>query len=195
MRSIRSNKRLCLVTGAAIAGLSADRPSEIVLAARVARQFYLEGVSKVDIADRLGFSRFRVARLLGSAREAGMVRIEIGLPGGSLDAGLSAEFCSAFGLKHAFALNFPDEDEPALRRRLGEAAGEVLMDIITPSDVLGITWARSLSGLAAALTHVPPCPIVQLTGGSAAAGRQGPARPCGASPASAAAPRTSSMRR
>src|ERR1017187_9420223 len=164
MRLTRSNERISLVTGGSMAGLSADRPSEIVLAARVARQFYLEGISKVDIADRLGISRFRVARLLDSAREAGMVRIEIGLPGGSLDAGLSAELCSAFGLKHAFAFNFPDEDEPALRRRLGEAAGEVLMDIITPSDVLGMSWARSLSRLAAALTQMPPCPIVQLTG-------------------------------
>jgi DNA-binding transcriptional regulator LsrR (DeoR family) len=164
MKSIRSNERVGLLTGEALLGLSADRPSEIVLAARVARQFYLEGVSKVDIADRLGISRFRVARLLGAAREAGMVRIEIGLPRGSLDVGLSAELCSAFGLKHAFAFNFPDEDEPALRRRLGEAAGEILMDIVTPGDVLGIAWARSLSGLAAALTQMPPCPIVQLTG-------------------------------
>ena len=51
------------------------------------------------IAERLGISRFRVARLLDSARDAGMVRIEIGLPGGSPDTGLSAELCSAFGLK------------------------------------------------------------------------------------------------
>ena len=112
-----------------MAGLSADRPAEVVLAARVARQYYLEGVSKVDIADQLGISRFRVARLLDSARQTGMVRIEIGLPGGSLDAGLSAELCSAFGLKQAFAFNFPDHDEPALRRRLGEAAGQALMDL------------------------------------------------------------------
>jgi DNA-binding transcriptional regulator LsrR (DeoR family) len=147
-----------------MAGLSADRPSDLVLAARVARQFYVEGISKIDIADRLGISRFRVARLLDSAREAGMVRIEIGLPGGSLDAGLSAELCSAFGLKHAFAFNFPDDDEPALRRRIGEAAGQALMDIVTPSDVLGMSWARSLSELTAALTRMPPCPIVQMTG-------------------------------
>jgi DNA-binding transcriptional regulator LsrR (DeoR family) len=155
-RSAGSEKRM--------AGLSADRPSEVVLAARVARQFYLEGVSKVDIADRLGISRFRVARLLDSARESGMVRIEIGLPGGSLDAGLSAELCSAFGLKQAFAFDFPDEDESALRRRLGEAAGQALMEIVTPGDVLGMSWSRTLSGLAAALTRMPPCPIVQLTG-------------------------------
>ena len=147
-----------------MAGLSVDRPSEVVLAARVARQFYLEGVSKVDIADRLGISRFRVARLLDSARETGMVRIEIGLPGGSLDASLSAELCSVFGLKHAFVFNFPDDDEPALRRRLGEAAGQALMDLITDGDILGMSWSRTLSGLAAALTQMPPCPIVQLTG-------------------------------
>jgi DNA-binding transcriptional regulator LsrR (DeoR family) len=147
-----------------MAGLSADRPSEVVLAARVARQFYLEGVSKVDIADRLGISRFRVARLLDSARDAGMVRIEIGLPGGSLDAGLSAELCSAFGLRHAFVFNIPDDDEQALRRRLGEAAGQALMDLITPGDVLGMSWSRTLGGLTASLTQIPPCPIVQMTG-------------------------------
>src|SRR3984957_18295551 len=147
-----------------MAGLSADRPSEVVLAARVARQYYLEGVSKVDIADRLGISRFRVARLLEGARDAGMVRIEIGLPGGSLDAGLSAELCSAFGLKHAFVFNCPDGEESVLRHRLGEAAGQALMDLITPGDVLGLSWSRTLSGLTAALTQLPPCPIVQLTG-------------------------------
>src|ERR1700678_737505 len=78
-----------------MASLAADRPSEVVLAARVARQYYLEGISKVDIAERLGISRFRVARLLDSARESGLVRIEIGLPGRVLDAGLSAGVCSA----------------------------------------------------------------------------------------------------
>jgi DNA-binding transcriptional regulator LsrR (DeoR family) len=146
-----------------MASLSADRPSEVVLAARVARQFYLEGISKVDIADRLGISRFRVARLLDSARESGLVRIEIGLPGGHLDAGLSAELCSVFGLRHAFVFNFPEGESP-LRQRLGEAAGQVLTDLITPGDVLGLTWSRTLSGLTAALTRLPPCPIVQLTG-------------------------------
>ncbi|HEY4464944.1 MAG TPA: sugar-binding domain-containing protein [Streptosporangiaceae bacterium] len=145
-------------------GLSVDRPSEVVLAARAARQYYLEGASKVDIADRLGISRFRVARLLEAARESGMVRIEIGLPGGTLDVGLSAELCSVFGLTHAFVFNLPDDDVPALRKRLGEAAGQALTDIITPDDILGMAWARSLSGLTAALTRFPPCPIVQLTG-------------------------------
>src|ERR1700727_2398648 len=146
-----------------MASLSADRPSEVVLAARVARQYYLEGVSKIDIAERLGISRFRVARLLDSARESGLVRIEIGLPGGVPDAGLSGGLCSAFGLRQAFVFNFGDDESP-LRQRLGEAVGQVLMDLIKPADVLGLSWSRALSGLTAALTQLPPCPIVQLTG-------------------------------
>src|SRR6202451_154108 len=131
-----------------MAGLSAERPWEIVLADRGSRELYIDGVSKVDIAARLGISRFRVARLLDSARESGLVRIEIGLPGGVLDAGLSAELCSVFGLKHAFVFNFPDDESP-LRRRLGEAVGQVLMDLIDTGDVLGLSWSRTLSGLTA----------------------------------------------
>src|SRR5689334_5338224 len=107
MRCKCSNERLIGVPGEpgrklAVTGLSAERPSELMLAAQVARQFYLRGVSKVDIADQLGISRFRVARLLDAARRAGLVRIEIGLPGQSLDVGLSDELCSALGLRHAF---------------------------------------------------------------------------------------------
>src|ERR1700723_178698 len=168
-----------------MASLSADRPSEVVLAARVARQFYLEGVSKVDIAGRLGISRFRVARLLDSARESGVVRIGIGLPGGVLDAGLSAELCSVFGLREAFLFNFGDDESP-LRLRLGEAVGQVLMDLIRPADVLGLSWSRALSGLTAALTQLPPCPIVQLTG----AGSPASATPCAGPRPRAGAPPT-----
>jgi DNA-binding transcriptional regulator LsrR (DeoR family) len=61
-------------------------------------------------------------------------------------------------------MHFPGDDEPALRRSLGEASGQALMDLVTPGDVLGMSWSRTLSGLTAALTRMPPCPIVQLTG-------------------------------
>src|SRR6266853_2096632 len=142
-----------------MAGLSADRPSEVVLAARVARQFYLEGVSKVDIADRLGISRFRVARLLEGARDAGMVRIEIGLPGGNLDAGLSAELCSVFGLRHAFVFNFPSDGSP-LRQRLGEAAGQVLMDLITPGGRDLLELVRGVARVGGGTAHVFYAPML-----------------------------------
>ena len=52
-------------------------PAELVLAAEIARRYYLDGATKIEIADELGVSRFRVARLLTLARQEGLVRIEI----------------------------------------------------------------------------------------------------------------------
>src|ERR1035438_7017083 len=51
-------------------------------------------------------------RLLSGSRPPAQARIEIGLPGGSLDAGLSGELCSAFGPKHAFTFDFPTRMSP-----------------------------------------------------------------------------------
>jgi DNA-binding transcriptional regulator LsrR (DeoR family) len=144
-------------------------PAEVVLAARVARLYFLEDHSKVEIAQDLRISRFRVARLLSTARAMGMVRIEIGMPG-TLDAALSAELASAFGLRHAFVYEFSDDGDSSLRQRLGEAAGEAIADIATPADVVGIAWSRSLSGMARNLTTFPRCPIVQMTGALARPG-------------------------
>lgn len=138
-------------------------PSEVVLAARAARLYFLEDKSKVEIASMLDISRFRVARLLDGARSMGMVRIEIGMPG-TLNVALSAELATEFGLRYAFVYDFPDDSDSSLRQRLGEAAGEAISDLAEASDVIGIAWSRSLSGLARSLISFPACPIVQMTG-------------------------------
>jgi len=67
-----------------------EGPAELVLQAAVARRHYLQNRSKVEIADELGISRFKVARLLEAARERGLVRIEI-VRQGALDVDLSAQ--------------------------------------------------------------------------------------------------------
>jgi DNA-binding transcriptional regulator LsrR (DeoR family) len=139
------------------------RPTEIVLTARVARRYYLEDRSKTEIAQELGISRFRVARLLDLARRDGMVRIEIRAPD-SVDTELSEDLQRVFGLTHAIVLDLPDDDPTTLRRMLGNATGDVLREIVTPRDVLGVAWARSLDGIAGGLGKIAPCPVVQLTG-------------------------------
>jgi len=55
----------------------ANGPAASVLAATVARRYYLEGASKSEIAQELGLSRFKVARVLDHARSSGLVRIEL----------------------------------------------------------------------------------------------------------------------
>jgi DNA-binding transcriptional regulator LsrR (DeoR family) len=138
-------------------------PAHLVLMASVARRYYLDGRSKVEIADEFDLSRFKVARLLDSARTTGLVRIEIEYPTG-IDVELSGRLRDAYGLRHAVVVDGYEDEPVALRRRVGGAAAELLREITTPSDVLGLAWARSVSAMTAALTRLPTVPVVQLTG-------------------------------
>ncbi|MGD9531487.1 sugar-binding transcriptional regulator [Pseudonocardia sp.] len=145
---------------------TAPGPAQLVLMASLARRYFLEGRSKVEIAEEFRLSRFKVARLLDASRESGMVHIEIRQQR-EIDVDLSARLQERFGLAHAIVLNTPDtpDDPPdSLRRHLGRAAAELLGEICTASDVLGLAWARSVSAMAAALPRLPGVPVVQLTG-------------------------------
>jgi DNA-binding transcriptional regulator LsrR (DeoR family) len=138
-------------------------PAELVLTASVARRYYLDGKSKVEIAGEFNLSRFKVARLLHAARTSGLVRIEIGYPG-VLDVELSGRLQEVFGLRHAVVINTSDEDAVSVRQHVGEAAAELLAEIVTSDDVLGLAWARSVSAMTTALSWLAAAPVVQLTG-------------------------------
>src|SRR3954470_8369297 len=138
-------------------------PARAVLAASIARRYYLDGRSKIEIAEELGLSRFKVARLLDVARETGLVHIEIPHPG-HIDLGLSVQLQDRFKLQHSVVVDAPNDDDRALREHLGRAAAELLGEIVTPQDVLGLAWARSVSAMARALPRLPGTPVVQLTG-------------------------------
>ena len=133
-----------------------------MLAATAARRFYLEGVSKSDIAAELGVSRFKVARMLDWARSTGLVRIELESPG-EIDLDLSVRLRTARGLRHCVVIEGPEDDE-LLRMALGRAAAELLSEIVQPGDVLGLAWARSLMAMRTSLKALPACDVVQLTG-------------------------------
>lgn len=134
-----------------------------VLTATVARRYYLEGKSKVDIADEFRLSRFKVARLIEAARASGMVRIQLDSRG-DVDVELSSELQAAFRLQHCVVLDDTGAELGDLRRRVGRAAGDLLSEIVDESDVLGLAWARSLMEMRHWLVGLPPCTVVQLTG-------------------------------
>ncbi len=138
-------------------------PAQVVLTASVARRYYLDGRSKVEIAEEFGMSRFKVARLLDDARQSGLVRIEIRHQG-EIDVDLSAQLRDRCGLQHAVVVDVPDDDATSLRGHVGRAAARLLAEIITPQDVLGLAWARAVSATARALPPLPGTPDVQLSG-------------------------------
>jgi len=138
-------------------------PVELLQAATIARRYYIDGMSKLDIADQCGLSRYKVARILEKALATGLVRIELSVPA-ELDAALSEELAAAFALRQAVVVNTPEDGEQALRRSLGQAAAQLLAEIVTEGEILGMAMGRTLSAMTAQLTRLAPCTVVQLTG-------------------------------
>ena len=90
-------------------------PEELVQTAAIARLFYLENKSKIEIAEEFGISRFKVARMLENAIRDGLIRLEIHLPA-ELDADLSDALRIRFGLTHASCCPSCGTTVPSQRR-------------------------------------------------------------------------------
>lgn len=137
----------------------------IMLAATIARRFYIDGESKSEIAESIGLSRFKVARMLEQSVREGIIRFEIVTPS-SFNHELSEELRKAFGLRRVVVVDLLEEDETmaVMRQSVGRAAAEVLSELVEESDVLGVGWGRTLSVMSEELRSIAPCLVVQMAG-------------------------------
>jgi DNA-binding transcriptional regulator LsrR (DeoR family) len=134
-------------------------------AALVARRFYLADRQKSEIAQELGISRFKVARLLDEARSAGIVRITVDVPS-ELDLDLGDALTRTFGIRRAVVPRVIGSDnEDFTLAVIGAAAAEALAGMIGADDVLGLSWGRALSETVEAFTALTGSDVVQLVGG------------------------------
>ncbi len=134
-----------------------------MLQAAVARRYYIDGHSKIEIADDLGISRFKVARAIERARDSGLVRIELHYDG-EIDLELSLALSARLGLKRCLVLSASEGDDVALRANLGRITAGLLEEIVEAGDVLGLSWSRTLLSMRPHMHGMAPCDIVQLTG-------------------------------
>lgn len=138
--------------------------ADLSLATAIARRYYLDDHSKVDIAKEFELSRFQVARLLQEARERGVVHIEIGRPG-QADEELGERLADALGLERAVVVSYPPEptDAPAIRH-VGRALSTLLTETVQDGDTIGLAWSRPVASMATQLEWFPRCTAVQLAG-------------------------------
>lgn len=138
-------------------------PDELMQISYAARRHYLDGASQVAIADELGISRFKVARILEKALQSGIVKIQIENPS-KVDLDLSIQLKRGFNLIHALAVNTPNENAEVIQDSLGKAAAQLLEEITTEDTFLGFTAGRTLNATSHHLTKLPYCEIVALGG-------------------------------
>lgn len=124
--------------------------------ADVARAYYLESASKVDIAARHGISRFQVAKLLDDALALGVVSIRIRDPRDQR-SDLDDRLAGALGVRRVDVVDGGAE-------QVGIAVMHALQEHVRAGQTIGISWSRTMDLAAKHFPDLPPCTIVQLAG-------------------------------
>jgi DNA-binding transcriptional regulator LsrR (DeoR family) len=147
-------------------GSLSRRPVQAMQATLAARRYFIDGWTIKQIASELEVSRFKAARLLDWARAEGIVKIEIVNTARS-DVDLSSELRTAFGLRDAVVVAGLDGGSDAVGPELAEMAALVVAEIVTASDVVGVSWGRTLDLVVERLPSFHANSVVQLVGGFA----------------------------
>lgn len=150
-----------------------ERPpeSQSVQAVRVARLYYVQGLTTDAIAAELGLSRPKVSRLLSHARRSGLVEIRIHDPEGQAQA-LEARLHARYPSLHAQVVSVPQGSAEGLwLERTAAAAAAALAGLLRPGMTVGLAWGTTLNAVSHALTPhpVPGLTFVQLNGSAHAA--------------------------
>lgn len=130
----------------------------------VARAYYLDDLSKVEIAERFGLSRWQVARMLDDSKKLGYVQIHIGDPEQPNDS-LGADLAAALGIDRAVVVGRtrelglgPTQDSVAA------TLAATLSSAVRPGMKVGFAWSRVIEFMPRHLERLAPCDVVQLGG-------------------------------
>ena len=118
--------------------------------------YYQEGKSQTEVASIMGVSRVTVVKYLQTARENGLVHINLDVNVfGSIDAALQIR--DKFNLQRVIIV--PDgehagkrDDTKLMRTRLSRAGGMYLNQVIENGDVLGVAWGRTIHQMSKTMT-------------------------------------------
>jgi DNA-binding transcriptional regulator LsrR (DeoR family) len=138
-------------------------PVWLVRATRIARRFYIDGASKTDIAAETGLSRFQVARILEQAQSMGLVEVTVRLPA-NIDPDLSSQLTERYQPVEAVVITCADRSVASMREAVARAAADLLSEVLTEHDVLGLTCSHTVAAATHALSRLAPCRVVQLSG-------------------------------
>jgi DNA-binding transcriptional regulator LsrR (DeoR family) len=113
---------------------------------KVVRLYYEHDLTQAQVAQRMGFSRPKVSRLIAEGKTRGLVKVEIAEPTGDF-VPLEISLEDRYGLAEALVVDSA-EDHRTTDLAAGMAGGAVLARICTRATVLGVAWGRSMRALA-----------------------------------------------
>lgn len=144
-------------------------PEELAVIAEIARMYYVEGMSQLEIANMLFFSKAKVSRALRMAREENIVEFHINYPL-KRSLKLETELKHKFGLQEALVVMdlYDNQNTDISIKRIGEMAANYLDEILKDGDSIGVSWGRTIYQTVRQLKPSSPrnVQVVQLVGNS-----------------------------
>ena len=135
------------------------------LLVRIAKLYFLEGLTQGEIATEFGVSRSNVSRLLKACRDERIVEIRVREPTASA-ACLEQELVRRFALKGAVLVPFEPNQELRLAA-VGRAAATLLDGVLRDGMILGVSWGQALLHTVASFhpERSRAVDVIQLMGG------------------------------
>jgi len=124
-----------------------QRKPDIYLLYKIARYYYVDGISQNEIAEKVNISRSQISRLLQKARDMGIVKVSVSIPI-DLDAReLAGMVEDALGLKKVIIAPVKGSniiDDNSLIQAITNVASEFIPEEIKDCRVIGIGWGKTV---------------------------------------------------
>jgi lsr operon transcriptional repressor len=120
-------------------------PDDVQLLARVAALYYEHELTHAEIGKLLGLSRIKITRLLGEARESGIVTITVATETGPF-AELERSLAAAYQLSQIWVVpTCPDQE--TLIRSLGKVAAKALKLVVGDGTKVAVGFSKSVGAI------------------------------------------------
>ncbi|MFN2160305.1 MAG: sugar-binding transcriptional regulator [Anaerolineales bacterium] len=124
------------------------------LLVKAARLYYEQGLTQAQISKRLRLSRQKIQRLLKTARDEGIVQINI-RPIMGIIPELETALEERFGLQEVVIVETTSfEDQDTVAREVGAGAAEYILRLLQPEDSIVISWGGTLRGMVNSLSAI-----------------------------------------
>jgi deoxyribonucleoside regulator len=133
--------------------------------ADIATFYYKEKKTQSQIAQRFGYSRSAISRLLGEAEQEGIIEITINSPL-LRDPELESRLKDKYHLKEALVINNGQADYTHTLQMVGRLGAQFIEKNLKDGMVVGIGWGTSLYDLVNSLPYLPlsGVQVVQVIG-------------------------------
>ena len=121
------------------------------LLVKIAELYFLDELTQLQIARRLGLSRQKVQRLIHAAKEKGIVQITIH-PVRRTSSPIERQLERQFSLREALVVETDEyDDHDAVTRALGPPSAEYLLRVVNDGDSIAVSWGSTLRAVVDAL--------------------------------------------